>query len=283
MLYTAVFGENKIYLYLLLEHKSWFTNKTPLQLFEYIHKVWLYHAKTTKKAFPLPIVIPMILYHGEDTWTMGTRFISMFGKPDEIPAQLKPYLPDFKYWLMNLSEFEDDQIKGTHFWNAILMLYKYSATPEYAEKIPEILKLLQKELKNDKDAEIIESLLHYLFSTQNKELSEIIEVIKPNLPKEKEEILMTTADKLRKEGRQEGIQEGKLEGIQEGIQEGKLEGRQDALISTVNTRFKHVPKDIIMKIKTINNGEKIIFLNQKAILCADLDEYRKIVYQTITD
>jgi uncharacterized protein YihD (DUF1040 family) len=199
----------------------------------------------------------------------------MFG--DDILRELKPYLPDFEYMLMELSDFEDDQIIGTCVWNAVLMFFKYVSRPEYTEKIPEILKLLKDEFRKDESIRILEALLIYLFSTQSKEMSEIIELIKPNLPKEKEVILMTTAEKLRKEGIEKGMEKGMEKGIEEGRQEGMLTGLYQAVKTAILSKFEHLPEDIAQKIQTINSEESLLSLTEKAVKCNDLGEYRKFL------
>ena len=270
ILYSASFGKTRGYLYLLLEHKSYFDKNTPVQILQYMDKIWKQHAKETKESFPLPIVLPMILYHGEDNWTLGTSFVSMFGK--DVPAELNQYLPDFKYMLMDLSDLKDEQISGNYVWNAVLMFFKYVSTTKYADKIPEILKMIQDEFKKETGMKNLEALLIYLYSTQDREISEVIEVIKPILP-EKEGILMTTAEMLRKEGREEGREEG--------IRKGRTDGIYQALVSTVNTRFQKVPEDITIELKTIQSQEKMMELLQQAVLCGDVGEYRQIVQQVI--
>ncbi len=52
VLYSALFGDNQGYLYILLEHKSYFDKLTPLQILRYIEKIWDQHARGTKKKFP---------------------------------------------------------------------------------------------------------------------------------------------------------------------------------------------------------------------------------------
>ncbi len=39
VLYSALFGDNQGYLYILLEHKSYFDKLTPLQILRYIEKI----------------------------------------------------------------------------------------------------------------------------------------------------------------------------------------------------------------------------------------------------
>jgi flagellar biosynthesis/type III secretory pathway protein FliH len=153
-----------------------------------------------------------------------------------------------------------------------LMFFKYVSTTKYADKIPEILKMIQDEFKKETGMKNLEALLIYLYSTQDREISEVIEVIKPILP-EKEGILMTTAEMLRKEGREEGREEG--------IRKGRTDGIYQALVSTVNTRFQKVPEDITIELKTIQSQEKMMELLQQAVLCGDVGEYRQIVQQVI--
>jgi flagellar biosynthesis/type III secretory pathway protein FliH len=56
-----------------------------------------------------------------------------------------------------------------------------------------------------------------------------------------EEIVMTIAEQLIEEGRQEGWEKGRVEGRQEGRvegrQEGRVEGRQEAQIATLRRQL----------------------------------------------
>ena len=107
MLYTVSIEGKKSYIYFLLEHKSGFDKNTPLQLLQYMIKIWQLHLK--QKGFPLPVVIPLVLYHGDDIWRLKTNFIGLF---DNTAIQFKNYLPNFNYILYDLSKYTDEDIKG---------------------------------------------------------------------------------------------------------------------------------------------------------------------------
>jgi predicted transposase YdaD len=63
----------------------------------------------------------------------------------------------------------------------------------------------------------------------------------------KEETIMTLAERLRKEGRMEGRMEGKIEGRTEGKREGEVLGRHAVLKRQLDKRFGKDILDIRMQ------------------------------------
>jgi hypothetical protein len=57
---------------------------------------------------PLPMVLPLVLYHGKARWRIPWSFSSLFAAPEV----LKPYVPEFTYLLTDLSRFSDDESKA---------------------------------------------------------------------------------------------------------------------------------------------------------------------------
>ncbi len=112
----------------------------------------------------------------------------------------------------------------------------------------------------------------YIYTTLNKkpaECKDINETIKKALPKQKEGVIMTFAEILRDEGRNEGIQIG--------VQRGEQLGMHKTLMTTISSKFDYLPDDIAQKIQSINNEENLLFLTQKAVKCDDLSEYRGVL------
>ena len=88
MLYSVLttMGD-KIYLYLLLEHKSYRDPMIAWQLLRYIVQIW---EQDSKEKRPLRLVLPIVIYHGEDKWTVETDFQSFLG---DVPDDWRPYVP----------------------------------------------------------------------------------------------------------------------------------------------------------------------------------------------
>jgi hypothetical protein len=154
-------------------------------------KIW--HLHLEQEGFPLPVIIPVVLYHGSQRWTIGSEFLSLL---DDSAKELKEYCPNFSYILNELSEYTDDQIKGKVLARGALLLFKYVFQPGYEEKIPEILRLIFSVIDKETGLEAIESLLRYIFSTTEKSEEELKEIASKCLPETEENIIMKLAERL---------------------------------------------------------------------------------------
>ena len=61
-------------------------------------------------------VIPIVLYHGKESWNPG-NLSTQFKK---LPDAAKPFIPDFEYVFIDLSSYSDEAIKQQVFTLASL-------------------------------------------------------------------------------------------------------------------------------------------------------------------
>ena len=106
------------YLYFLFEHKSYSDGWVALQLLKYMLKIWdqKVHQEKYKK---LPIIIPFVFFHQLSSWTMGRKLSDKIKHDDQIPKSIIAYIPNFKYVLLDVSRYKDEELKG----NLILQMY----------------------------------------------------------------------------------------------------------------------------------------------------------------
>ena len=102
LLYRADMGGRPGYLYVLLEHKSRPAPLVPLQLLGYIKGIWDLHLKQSE--LPLPMVVPVVLYHGREHWRVPS---CLSGLLEDNTEGLMRYIPDFEYHLIDLSSYDD--------------------------------------------------------------------------------------------------------------------------------------------------------------------------------
>ncbi len=196
------------FIYLLIEHKSKFDKFTGFQLLRYIVKIWELFLKQNKEAEKLPPVIPIVLYHGKEKWDIKTQFISLV----EAPADLKPYIPDFKYNLQDISHMSRKMIKGSLILRSLILSLKYVKSPEIVRQVWEICRLLSKMQDRGKAIEFLETLAAYLLSsTRHLKEKDMIEAYTENFKEDGGDFMQTVADGWLKEGRKEGEKKGKLE------------------------------------------------------------------------
>ena len=103
VVYTCTYGEESLSLALLFEHKSSPDGIIHLQLLSYMLGFW---KQQPEKKKGLSIVIPIVVYHGRQTWKKRT-FTSHFSGLDDT---LRPFIPNFEYLLTDLKDWSDEAL-----------------------------------------------------------------------------------------------------------------------------------------------------------------------------
>jgi predicted transposase/invertase (TIGR01784 family) len=175
----------------------------------------------------LPIILPLCLYHGEDTpYPHSNDLYDCFDDP-ELARQLafKPFK------LIDLTILSDEEISQHGLAALLEMLFKHHRSKQFLSIMRKLIKsnLLQTVIKQ-LDIAYLTDMLNYIVNTSQDEIEpqaaqhlirELIQVF----PQERE-VIMTFAQQLKQEGRQEGLQEG-MTFARQLKQEGRQEGRQE--------------------------------------------------------
>jgi predicted transposase/invertase (TIGR01784 family) len=113
------------YVYVLFEHKSHPEPLVAFQLLRYLVRIWEQVLKQGPVSH-LPPIVPVVVYHGVETWRIDRRFRGLFV---DRPA-LMEYIPDFRYQLCDLSDYSDEEIAGEVLLQVTLLVLKWQ--PECA-------------------------------------------------------------------------------------------------------------------------------------------------------
>ncbi|OQY08604.1 MAG: hypothetical protein B6I28_04670 [Fusobacteriia bacterium 4572_132] len=211
LLYKVNIHKKESYIYFLFEHKSYPEKLIGIQLLEYLLQCWKAKIKQKEK---LPIILPIVIYHGKPKWNIGMKFSDILEIEDE---RLKKYIPDFEYILYDLTKYRDENILGTENLKIMMQLLKYIYSDELLKKLPNILKLLLKDGKIDVNT--LKTITIYLLSTTEIKLEDFIKLIEENVSKKGGEFSMSTLQRMMNESMEEGIQQGMERGIERGRRE----------------------------------------------------------------
>jgi len=230
ILYRIDLDSKGIFIYLLIDHKSREDHFIGFQFLKYMLRIWELYLKQNKNAETLPVIIPIVIYHGPRQWEVDSRFVSLFN----APGYMKEYIPDFTYNLYDISHVPDEEIKGAVLLRILFMTLKYIFTPELRHKLPEEIFPLFHELKDkEKGTEYLEVLLKYLTgSARNLPVDELNEAV-TQLFEEGGDLMATIAEKWIEQGKKQGENQGKKEGKKEGRKEGRKEGKWDVVKSSL--------------------------------------------------
>ncbi len=194
------------------------------ELLGYKVKLWE-QAKDTGSPI-LPLVIPVVLYHGRRRWNIGKSFRSLVAGSER--EEWRRYVPDFEYYLCDLSRYSDDEIKGSIGLQVGLMLMKYIFRRELGDRLEEIVSPLR-QLPDDSWLENFLPVVKYLLSAPTRLRPEqTIEKLESAVPKNRGGIMQTVAEVWKREGLQQGLEQGLQQGFKHRF--GQISARAEKQI-----------------------------------------------------
>lgn len=222
------------YLYLLLEHKSFPDEWVALQLLRYLVRIWDKSNRAGVKK--LPLVIPVVFYHGKATWKIPENFGALFDWAENL-ADLREFIPEFRYHLCDLSKFADEDLRGQTELQASMRLLKHIFRDELHDQLETVFRLIIENTPEKNQVDRLKILINYLLRTGKAGEKEVAEKLNKTNEEVRRKVMETVIDQWiaqglqrgLQEGRQKGLQEGRQKGLQEGLQEGRQEGRQKGL------------------------------------------------------
>ncbi len=262
ILYRLTLAGEPGYVYLLFEHKSHPERWIHLQHLEYMPQIWRLFLKQEKgRGRRLPIIVPMLFYHGETTWSGKPRFAEMFAGPVD---RFKQYVPDFEYVLFDFSPHSNEEIRGQVLLRAALMLMRHVFDPGVHDRLPEILKLILDVSETKSGLRAVETMLRYLFNeVPDLTVEKVKNMAEKHFAKEKKEVVMTVAEQLRKEGIDIGERRGARKTLVKSLEMG------------LNLRFGPKGLTCMPKINRIQKIERLESLQQALYTVQDLSEFER--------
>jgi len=215
--YECTYKGSSLMITLLFEHKSYVPAFPYGQILRYILNIW---DRNTKQNKPIPIVLPIILYHGRQWWKTRKLHEYLSGEVDLFAR----FIPGFEYLLVDLSTIPDKQIMTLFVNNPAVKLWLLIQKYIYTSKtlIENLASFFGSDIvyfTTEEGLHFMESLGRHIFYAAAIDPDMILQSL-PMLPERAKEVVMTTAEKLIKQGKQEGKREGKIENARRMIDKG---------------------------------------------------------------
>ena len=239
-----------LYIYILFEHKSYADEMVALQLLRYMVTIWHHSQKKGKKLIG---ILPIVFYHGEKAWQAPTNFQALI----DAPPALREYMPEFRYHLCNISQIEDEDIKGDAELKAALFSMKYVPRKDIKEKLDTIFRFVLDIEAEETLMAMTEAMLAYLPAAKTKLTIEDIEKVIQEISEERGKNMNSFVDVWVERGKMEGIQLGKLEGIQEGKLEGIRDGLLEGLEIALDIKFGTKGLGLMSELRKIKDIETL--------------------------
>jgi hypothetical protein len=232
LLFRVQLAGRRAYLYLLFEHQSRPERFMCLRVLRYVIEIWSGYLSKNPRARHLPLVIPIVLHHGEDGWTAPVTLRDLYDAPLEVLDALRPFLPELTFLLDDLAPQSDAALRA----RALsvlpkLVLWTFKNVRRGRDAVPALRKVgdLLRDLflaRNGLDA--LCTLLRYISDVSESSDEELHDLLDELQLPEASEALMTMTETLLRRGREQTQREN--------------------LIKLLRLRFGALPESVLARI-----------------------------------
>jgi hypothetical protein len=186
--------------------------------------IWKIYRARYPRAKKLPLILPLVVHHSRKGWTAPVAFEAMLNVDPELLDTVRPHVPCFALLLDDLARQSDAALRARSKMTpggrlAILSLKHGRAS------IVDRMRVVWPDGRPAAAGDVFPIILRYILETSRKDPAKVRALLVQRLGRKQAEALMTTAEMLRREGRKEGVTEGKRE----------------ALLLQLRQRFGHLP------------------------------------------
>jgi predicted transposase/invertase (TIGR01784 family) len=243
---------SEVFVYLLLEHKSSPERLTPLQLLEYMVRIWLQQSKEGVRE--LSVIIPIVVYHGRTRWRVPQDFSELFSGPEV----LRGYRPSFNYELLDLGAYSDAEIQGMATMQMCLLLLKNIYDPVLPELLPGIFSLAR-------DLADVRTAVQYLYVALRYLSVAAEQVTKEELSAAYHEVMRDQGDEIMPTLAQQWIEEGR--------EEGKKQALFSSILDLLRVRFDASPAGLTERLSAIEEPETLSLILRQAAMAESLADF----------
>lgn len=208
---------SQAYVLLMVEAQSKVDSAMAVRIGEYVHNWYLSLLATEGlEALPLPLIVPMVLYHGDQVWHAETRLRNMIRTPEAIREM--GIAMDGGYILIDEKRlYESGRLPSGNIFEPFITALHTSDFDEFRDSVERTDQMLEKLGVNQEFIEHVNSFILDLKRIDDDgRLAQIIQ------QRGMQNMTTTIADfeqQILQKGMQKGMQEGKQEGKKEGMME----------------------------------------------------------------
>ena len=249
LLFSATQAGRRTLFYFLLEHKSEQKPFTIFQLHGYIQRIWQRERKLRPQRRKLPVVLPIVVYHGRSPWATPTQMLDVVDFDEQTRASMQGFVPSFGCLLLTLREEEllrAQQLSALSRLSATLMAALRDGSDQVAA-VTRCAPLVAQALAAGRLKEL-EPVLLYVMRLVKLSPDELGRLWRSHLDHETEERLMSNMEIL--------------------AEDWLKEGGESILLSQLRARFGPLDPGIVERIGACNSAQirqlAIRFLDAKS-------------------
>ena len=239
-----------VHFYLLLEHQTRPDRRMALRCLEYALVLWRGEAKTK----PLALVVPIVVHPGPGAWPSPMRLRELIEVPSEIADWAGKFIPDAGYLLAELTGHPMENLASGSLGRAVMAALQAERRGKLGyRQVKKIVETLYAEGNSPEATCLSRQLWTYLLAHSELKDPEIEAIVESTIPQRQRKTFMSTAQRLR--------------------QEGRLEGRQGAIIQLLEIRHKRIPAGLREDVVAVSDERHLARLLLAAAQSNSLEKF----------
>ena len=249
LLFSAPIANRPGYVYILFEHQSSPDAFMALRLLGYMVRVWKRFQRDNPGGRRLPVILPMVLFHGPRGWRGASTFEALVDAPDEGFAE---YIPKLRFRLFDLSPFSEEDVAGNAEVRILRDMLGAFGRKDFMTRVARAFEALNELSQSPGFARHLEILFRYVLEVYDIPKEDFIDLAAHTIKANVKEAIMTTYERLIEEGKQIGLSEGK----QIGLSEGKQIASNNLLLRMLSKRFRTDAAFLIPQLSRLTMEQK---------------------------
>lgn len=251
-----------VIVYVLVEHQSSVDPLMALRMLRYQVRIWDRYLQANETATKVPAILPAVVYQGRRAWTAATDLRDLLDLDPATDAELAEFLPRLPYRLDDWGQIDVAGLRARPVTAALrliqLLLTQVSDQPDLLAFLETLHDDLVEVAAAPGGAQQLYAAFTYIVNVSDVSTEEL-HPLASRLGPVVQEALMTTAEKLRAEGRVEGRVEG------------RAEGQAELLLEQLTVKFGPQPVEVQARVFTATSDQ--LHTWARRILAADsIDE-----------
>ncbi len=238
-----------VFLQINIEHQSTVDRWMALRGLDLTRGVWRQWREQHEGTRYLPAMLTYVFYHGAPRRRAPTSLQELIAMPAAVREDMAHYMPSFRFVLDDVRSTSDEELAGRDirpYPKLGIVLMKYGSARDVAEQLVRHSDALKVLLRDERGANLFQSLLKYLWRV-NDVISQrqLVNTLSPYVGDELEKTMIPYAEKLRQEGREQGLEQGLADGRKQGL----ADGQRATLLRQLESRFRGLPAEVRARVE----------------------------------
>jgi predicted transposase/invertase (TIGR01784 family) len=216
LLYSATWRDGgEALVYFLFEHQS--TPPTEglmaFRLLRYQDRIWERWRADHPKTKTLPMIIPIVMYHGVTPWLESRTFDTLLDVPPGLRPAVEPYLVRFTYVLHDLSKMSDDELREgamTALAKLVAMCFKHARTaPDFVQILGRWANVVREVAGALNGLDALAQVMRYVLEVNEHVSPQALQaLLEREIGPKAKDTIVTAGQQLIEQGRKQGIERG---------------------------------------------------------------------------